>query len=72
MLHASMPRAQPDPACHLHTAVLPPWALAALRHGGQPGTTEIYASTRKTNPDLDAVRQQGMPATVSNAIKTQL
>ena len=46
--------------------------VAALRHGGQPGTTEIYASTRKTNPDLDAVRQQGMPAKVSNAIKTQL
>lgn len=46
--------------------------VAALRHGGQPGTTEVYASTLRTDPDLNAVRQQGIPAKVSNAIKTPL
>jgi hypothetical protein len=43
-----------------------------LRHGGRPGTTEVYVSTRNRDPDLNAVRQQGIPAKISNVIKTQL
>ena len=46
--------------------------LAALRHGGQPDTTEVHASTLGKYPDLEAVRQQGIPVNVSNVIKTPL
>lgn len=42
-----------------------------LLHTGRPGTTEIYVSTRDSKPDLNAVREQGIPSKISNAIKTQ-
>jgi hypothetical protein len=46
--------------------------VKSLPHGGRAGSTEVYVSTRHTTPDLNALRQQGIPAKVSNAINTQL
>jgi len=46
--------------------------VKSLPHGGRAGTTEVYVSTRHATPDLNALRQQGIPAKVSNVINTQL
>jgi hypothetical protein len=45
--------------------------VAVLSHGGRLGTTEVYESTVQIHPDLDAVRQMGIPAKVSTVIKPQ-
>lgn len=44
----------------------------SLPHGGCADITEVYVPTRHTKPALNALRQQGIPAKVSNAINTQL
>jgi len=46
--------------------------VGVFPHGGRSGTTEVYESSVATQPDLNAVRQLGIPAKVSNVIKTQL
>jgi hypothetical protein len=55
----------------LHLPGSPYRLVAVLHHGSRQGTTAVYESTAEIRPDLDAVRQLGIPAKVSNIINTQ-
>jgi hypothetical protein len=46
--------------------------IALFQHRGGTGTTEVYESAVEAMPDLNAVRELGIPGKVSTVMKTRL
>ena len=64
------------PVCRRHGALAVGGIYVGLlvtpHQGGQASTTKAHGLTPNTYPRLDAVRHQGIPAKVTNVIKTLL